>query len=202
MEHFRYCISILAGDSIARKSCGVIRSCSDLTHEFVTTDWPTLSRGLSGYSPVSSNMCLKAGPCLLPESLNESQTDSRPSVTSCPMGDAPENVGRGSCSLDGGRPCMCCVVPRSVLRDMCNKWWYYSSMKVKTSITLSEELLTAIGSEVDKRMRSAFIEEATWRYLKTRRRAVRDQSELKKINSTSSQLNEEAFDVLEYQVEE
>ncbi|MEE8399692.1 MAG: hypothetical protein V3S89_11850 [Desulfobacterales bacterium] len=55
---------------------------------------------------------------------------------------------------------------------------------------------------MDKRMRSAFIEEATWRYLKTRRRAVRDQSELKKINSTSSQLNEEAFDVLEYQVEE
>lgn len=38
----------------------------------------------------------------------------------------------------------------------------YSGMKVKTSVTLSEELLRALSDQVEPRNRSAFIEEASW----------------------------------------
>jgi len=72
-------------------------------------------------------------------------------------------------------------------------------MKVKTSVTLSEELLHAISAETSESNRSAFIEEATWRYLRLRERQVRDRAELDRINEHADDLNSEAFDVLEYQ---
>jgi metal-responsive CopG/Arc/MetJ family transcriptional regulator len=72
-------------------------------------------------------------------------------------------------------------------------------MKVKTSVTLSEELLRAISVEASDSNRSAFIEEATWRYLRLRERQVRDRAELDRINEHAENLNAEAFDVLEYQ---
>ncbi len=80
--------------------------------------------------------------------------------------------------------------------------WYFRGMKVKTSVTLSEELLRAISAETDQANRSAFIEEATWQYLRRRRREARDRRELDRINENADQLNEEARDVLEFQVDE
>ena len=75
-------------------------------------------------------------------------------------------------------------------------------MKVKTSVTLSEELLNAISAETDRSNRSALIEEATWRYLRGRQRETRDRRELERINEHADELNEEAFDVLEFQADE
>jgi metal-responsive CopG/Arc/MetJ family transcriptional regulator len=75
-------------------------------------------------------------------------------------------------------------------------------MKVKTSVTLSEELLNAISAETGESNRSAFIEEATWRYLRLRERQIRDRAELDRINENVDDLNAEAFDVLEYQDDE
>ena len=75
-------------------------------------------------------------------------------------------------------------------------------MKVKTSVTLSEELLNAISAETGRTNRSALVEEATWRYLRERQRDVRDRGELERINEHADELNEEAFDVLEFQADE
>ena len=75
-------------------------------------------------------------------------------------------------------------------------------MKVKTSVTLSEELLNAISAATDWSNRSALIEEATWRYLRERQRETRDRRELERINEQADALNEEAFDVLEFQTDE
>ena len=65
-------------------------------------------------------------------------------------------------------------------------------MKVKTSVTLSEELLRAISARTGRANRSAFIEQAAWRYLR----------ELERINEHAKELNEEALDVLEFQADE
>lgn len=72
-------------------------------------------------------------------------------------------------------------------------------MKVKTSITLSEELLAAIDQEKNSKNRSHLIEEATWQYLRRRRRLEREKRELENINQNADALNEEAFDVLDFQ---
>ena len=72
-------------------------------------------------------------------------------------------------------------------------------MKVKTSVTLSEQLLDAISREAGQENRSAFIEEATWRYLRQRRREARDENELRLLDEHAAELNEEALDVLEFQ---
>lgn len=47
--------------------------------------------------------------------------------------------------------------------------------------------------------RSALIEEATWRYLRDRKRGVRDAQELSRINDVAEDLNEEALDTLGFQ---
>lgn len=72
-------------------------------------------------------------------------------------------------------------------------------MKVKTSVTLSEELLQAIESEVQQENRSAFIEQAAWNQLKALRQAARDRKELAAIDSYAKELNSEALEVLDYQ---
>ena len=76
-------------------------------------------------------------------------------------------------------------------------------MKVKTSVTLSEELLKAIEAQAhaEAANRSALIEQAMWEYLSSRHRAVRDKNELARINAESAELNEEALDTIDYQVE-
>ena len=72
-------------------------------------------------------------------------------------------------------------------------------MKVKTSVTLSEELLAAIDQETQAKNRSVLIEEATWSYLRSRRRKEREKRELEKINRDAEMLNKEAVDTIEFQ---
>ena len=75
-------------------------------------------------------------------------------------------------------------------------------MKVKTSITLSEDVLRAIdqisGESIN---RSAFIELALKDYLAKKAKKMRDQRDLEILNNSSKRLNSEAEDVLTYQVE-
>jgi metal-responsive CopG/Arc/MetJ family transcriptional regulator len=75
-------------------------------------------------------------------------------------------------------------------------------MKVKTSVTLSEELLEAMSAETDAQNRSAFIETAIWDYLELRRKSVRDQREIDLINANADDLNAEARDASDYQDDE
>ncbi len=75
-------------------------------------------------------------------------------------------------------------------------------MKVKTSVTLSEELLQAISAETSSDNRSAFIETATWEYLESRRKRVRDRREMELISANADLLNDEARDALEFQDDE
>ncbi len=75
-------------------------------------------------------------------------------------------------------------------------------MKVKTSVTLSEELLQAISAETNSDNRSAFIETATWEYLELRRKRVRDRREMELISANADLLNDEARDALEFQDDE
>lgn len=74
-------------------------------------------------------------------------------------------------------------------------------MKIKTSITLSEELLNEIDSIISpKGNRSIFIEEAIKKYLELKKKHLRDQRDLEIINKASDNLNKEAKDILSYQV--
>ena len=72
-------------------------------------------------------------------------------------------------------------------------------MKLKTSVTLSEELVRALAAEVTRGARSAFIEAAVWSHLRARRRAVLDGEERARIAEHADDLNRQARDVLEYQ---
>ena len=75
-------------------------------------------------------------------------------------------------------------------------------MKIKTSITLSQEILTLIDQHVEgENSRSAFIELAVKTYLEIIRRSKRDQNDLQIINRLSEKLNREAIDVLHFQAE-
>jgi metal-responsive CopG/Arc/MetJ family transcriptional regulator len=73
-------------------------------------------------------------------------------------------------------------------------------MKMKTSITLSEETLAAIdrlsGPGVS---RSAFIERVLRSFVRRQERARADARDLATLNRHAAQLNAEAADVLEYQ---
>jgi len=74
-------------------------------------------------------------------------------------------------------------------------------MKVKTSITISKELLREIDRIVSKSgNRSLFIEEAVREYLKGKKRQLRDRNDTEIINRSAADLNSEAEDVLSYQV--
>ena len=75
-------------------------------------------------------------------------------------------------------------------------------MKVKTSITLSEDLLDEIASILpDASNRSAFIEQALREHLSARKRRDRDARDSKILEANAEALNEEAADVLAYQVD-
>jgi metal-responsive CopG/Arc/MetJ family transcriptional regulator len=74
-------------------------------------------------------------------------------------------------------------------------------MKVKTSITLSENLLTAIDQLAGEyKNRSIFLETAAWAFIEYLRRTERNARDLEIINRHADALNEEALDVLSYQV--
>ena len=75
-------------------------------------------------------------------------------------------------------------------------------MKVKTSITLSKELIDTISILFSKETnRSELIERIIWEYLKYYKQLKRDAQDAKILNDKAEQINKEAMDVLSYQVE-
>lgn len=78
---------------------------------------------------------------------------------------------------------------------------YIGSMKVKTSITLAEDLLKVIDEQSGPhKSRSDFIEKAVRAYLAKVIRDQQDARDLEIINQHADRLNQEAKDVLKYQV--
>lgn len=73
-------------------------------------------------------------------------------------------------------------------------------MRVKTSVSLSVEILTQVSKYAPGGERSEFIEKALWSYLELLRRAERDLRDLERINAAVAYLNEAAEDTLGYQV--
>jgi Arc/MetJ-type ribon-helix-helix transcriptional regulator len=74
-------------------------------------------------------------------------------------------------------------------------------MKVKTSITLSEDLLKAIDQCSGRyKNRSEFIEAAAWALLKQMLRDVQNAKDLEILNQRADAFNREAAEVLEYQI--
>ena len=71
-------------------------------------------------------------------------------------------------------------------------------MKVKTSITLSRELLAALDRKAVEN-RSEFIEKALWAYIAEIARKERTARDVRLINERADALNAEAGDVLAYQ---
>lgn len=81
-------------------------------------------------------------------------------------------------------------------------WWYIRSMKEKTSITLSKEVLSGIDRVAgSKRSRSAFIESVLVRYLRDRARAQIEARDLDALNRAADELGGEVEDVLRDQTE-
>lgn len=75
-------------------------------------------------------------------------------------------------------------------------------MKVKTSITLSKDLVEKIDSlSKTHGNRSAFIEKAVRELIATREKLHRDSRDLEILNEQADALNAEATDVLTYQVD-
>ena len=73
-------------------------------------------------------------------------------------------------------------------------------MKVKTSITLSRAVLRAIDERAEDRNRSEFIETALLAHLARLTRDEQNAHDLRILNEKAEALNEEALDVLAYQV--
>ena len=77
-------------------------------------------------------------------------------------------------------------------------------MKIKTSITLSEGLVRdmdgLLKASDTPNNRSAFLEAALRQYVALLRRRIRDTRDTEILNRNASELNDEAKDVLSYQV--
>ena len=74
-------------------------------------------------------------------------------------------------------------------------------MKIKTSITLSEDLVQSIDEFSGQfKNRSVFLETAAWAFIDQLQRAERDAQDLEIINRRADYLNEEVMDALGYQV--
>jgi Arc/MetJ-type ribon-helix-helix transcriptional regulator len=74
-------------------------------------------------------------------------------------------------------------------------------MKVKTSITLSEDLLDAIEERLaEYKNRSDFIEAAVREFLAKKMREERDARDLEILNRNADELNREAAETAEFQV--
>ncbi len=74
---------------------------------------------------------------------------------------------------------------------------YHGSMKTKTSITLSADILASVDRLVrDGESRSAFIERALRDFVSERQRARADAKDLAILNRHADSLNAEAADVL------
>lgn len=73
-------------------------------------------------------------------------------------------------------------------------------MKVKTSVTLSQELLAHIDQLPGDNNRSLFLETAAWAYLEQLRREAQAARDLEILNRRADYLNAEVADALLYQV--
>lgn len=74
-------------------------------------------------------------------------------------------------------------------------------MKVKTSITISDNILNDIDHINGKsKNRSLFIEKAVISYLEEIKKRKEDKKDLKIINESADRLNNEAEDILDFQV--
>ncbi len=75
-------------------------------------------------------------------------------------------------------------------------------MKVKASITLSEDLMSQIDAQSEHfGNRSAFIEQAVRHFLAVEKQRSRDARDLEILNAHAEALNAEAADVLSFQVD-
>ena len=75
-------------------------------------------------------------------------------------------------------------------------------MKVKVSVTLSEDLMNQIDTLSSRYgNRSALIEQAVRHFLAVEEQRKRDAQDLDRLNAHAESLNEEAMDVLSYQVD-
>ena len=75
-------------------------------------------------------------------------------------------------------------------------------MKIKTSVTLSEDVLKSIDRHAKKYgSRSGFVEAALLAFITQVAREERNAKDLRIINRRAKRLNKEAADVLTYQVE-
>jgi len=75
-------------------------------------------------------------------------------------------------------------------------------MKIKTSITLSEDLLKAVDEYArNYNNRSEFIEKAVRVFIRELIRSQQDARDLEIINQRADYLNQQAMDVLTYQVD-
>jgi len=75
-------------------------------------------------------------------------------------------------------------------------------MKIKTSITLSEELIQSIDELLGgQKNRSEFIEKAVRSFIGNQMQRKRDLKDLDILNKKAHKLNREAEDVLSYQVD-
>jgi Ribbon-helix-helix protein, copG family len=73
-------------------------------------------------------------------------------------------------------------------------------MKVKTSITISKDLLASVDRLAGPgESRSAFMERVLRKYLRDSSRNAVDAGDLDRINQSAEKLNAEAEDVLSYQ---
>jgi len=73
-------------------------------------------------------------------------------------------------------------------------------MKTKTSITLSQDILAVIDQRMTSESRSEFIETALWSYIAQLARNEQNTRDLDILNRNADRLNQEAADVLTYQV--
>ena len=80
-------------------------------------------------------------------------------------------------------------------------WYYFGSMKTKTSVTLSGVLLRSIETHAAEfRSRSEFVEAAVDHFIRHLERQEAERKDLDILNRRAKSLNEEAEDVLGYQV--
>ena len=78
---------------------------------------------------------------------------------------------------------------------------YISSMKVKTSVTLNEQIVEELDRITEEGSnRSQMIERAVAEFIMRERRQLRDVRELEILNRLAGDLNEEIDDILSYQV--
>jgi len=107
--------------------------------------------------------------------------------------------GRSAESIPRNRGITLCV---RILLTRYSFWGISCSMKVKTSITLSEDLLKAIDEYTGEyKNRSEFIEGAVRAFIIQLIRRQQDARDLEIINQRADYLNQEAGDVLTYQVD-